>query len=121
MYPLGIEAKRLVDETFDKIQRLGHLKYTTSHILFSFSVFVVHRTNAKRERKRHTMVNIRQLNNLVISDAYALPLQSDIIANIQRCTNLAILNTALFFYQWVLYPDHQYMFTVVTHRGQEIF
>lgn len=26
-----------------------------------------------------------------------------------------------FFYQWLLYPDHWYMFTIVTYRGQEIF
>ena len=26
-----------------------------------------------------------------------------------------------FFYQWLLHPDHRFMFTVITHRGQETF
>ncbi len=41
VYLLGIEAKRLVDETFDEMQCLGRLKYITSHTPFSFPVFVV--------------------------------------------------------------------------------
>ena len=115
VYPLGIKAKRLVDETFDKMQRLGRLKYTTSHTPFSFPVFVVYKTNAKGEKKGRAVFDIRKLNDLVIPDAYPLPLQSDIIASVQGCTNLAVLDAALFFYQWLLYPDHQYMFTFVTH------
>ena len=82
VYLLGIEAKRLVDETFDKIQRLDRLKYTTSHTLFSFPVFVVYKTNAKGERKGRAVVDIRKLNDLVVPDAYPFPLQSDIIASI---------------------------------------
>ncbi len=121
VYPLGIEAKRLVGETFDEMQRLGRLKYTTSHTPFSFSVFVVYKTNAKGERKGRAVVNIRKLNDLVIPDAYPLPLQSDIIASVQGCTNLAVLDATSFFYQWLLHLDHRYMFTVVTHRGQETF
>lgn len=66
-------------------------------------------------------MDIRKLNDLVIPNAYSLPLQSDIISNVQGYTNLAILNVALFFYQWFLHPDHCYMFTVITHRGQETF
>ena len=121
MYLLGIEAKRLVDETFDKMQRLGRLKYTISHTPFSFPVFVVYKTNAKGERKGRTVVDIRKLNDLIVPDAYLLLLQSDMIASIQECTNLAVLDAASYFYQWLLHPDHQYMFTVVTHRGQETF
>lgn len=64
------------------MQRLGHFKYTTSHTLFSFSIFVVYKTNAKRERKKRAIVDIRKLNNLVILDTYPLSLQSDIIASV---------------------------------------
>ncbi len=67
------------------------------------------------------MVDIRKLNDLVIPDAYSLPLQSDIIASVQGCTNLAVLDAASFFYQWLLYLDYQYMFTIVTYQGQETF
>lgn len=57
----------------------------------------------------------------MLSDSYPLPLQSEIIANVQGCTNLAVLDAASFFYQWRLYPDHRFMFVVVTHRGQVTF
>ena len=67
---------------FDKMQHLGRLKYTTSYTPFSFPVFVVYKTNAKEEKKERAVVNIRKLNNLVIPDAYPLPLQSDIIASV---------------------------------------
>ena len=106
---------------FDEMHHLGHLKYTTSHTSFSFPVFVVHKTNAKRKIKGRAIVDIRKLNDFVILDAYPFLLQSDIIASIQGCTNLAVLDAVLIFYQWLLHPDHQYMFTVVTHRGQETF
>ena len=121
IYPLGINSKRLVDETFDELQRLGRLKYTTSHTPFSFPVFVIWITEANGEKKGRAVVDIRKLNDLVIPDAYPLPFQSEIIANVQRYTNLAVLDAASFFYQWLLHPDHRYMFTVVTYRGQETF
>lgn len=82
MYLLGIKAKYVVNKMFDKMQRLGRLKYTTSHNSFSFLVFVVYKINVKGERKKYAVVNICKLNNLIISDAYSLLLQSDIIASI---------------------------------------
>lgn len=83
IYPLGIKAKLLADETFDKMQHLGRLKYTISHTFFSFPMFVVYKTNAKREKKDCAIVNIRKLNNLVILNAYLISLQSNIIASVQ--------------------------------------
>lgn len=62
-------------------------------------------------------MDIQKLNDLVIPNAYPLPLQSEIIANVQGYTNLAVLDAASFFYQWLLHSDHCYIFTVVTHRG----
>ena len=58
---------------------------------------------------------------MVLPDSYLLPLQSQIIANVQGCTNLAVLDATSFFYQWLLHPYHRFMFTVVTHHGQETF
>ncbi len=82
VYPLGIEAKRLVDKTFDEMQRLGRLKYTISYTPFSFLVFVVYKTNAKGKRKRRAIVNICKLNDLVVPEAYLLLLQSNIITSV---------------------------------------
>lgn len=54
-------------------------------------------------------------------DGYPLLLQTDIIANVQGCTHLAVLDAALFIYHSLLHPDYRFMFTVVTHRRQETF
>ena len=121
VYPLSIDNKRLVDETFNELQRLDRLKYTTSPTPFSFSVFVIWKTAANGVKKGRVVVDIRKLNDLVIPNAYPLPLQLEIIANVQGYTNLAVLDAVSFFYQWLLHPDHCYMFTIITHRGQETF
>ena len=57
----------------------------------------------------------------MLPDLFLLSLQSEIIANVQSCTNLAILDTALFFYQWRFHLIQRFMFTIVTYHGQEIF
>lgn len=119
MYPLGNEARRVVNNIFDKIYRQGHLKYTTNPTPFSFSVFIVYKTDSQGKRKGHAVVDIRKLNDLVLPDSYPLPLQSKIIANVQGYTNLAVLDAVSFFYQWLLHPDHCFMFTVVMPHGQE--
>ncbi len=103
------------------MHKQGRLEYTTDPTPFSFPVFVIYKTDSHSKRKGRTVIDIRKLNDLVLPDSYPLPLQSEIIANVQGCTNLAVLNTASFFYQWRLHPDHRFMFTVITHRGQETF
>ena len=100
---------------------LGRLKFTSGHTSFSFPVFVVWKLDAEGKRKGRAVVDIRKLNDMVLPNSYPLPLQSEIIANVQGCTNLAVLDAASFFYQWLLHPDHHFMFTVVTHCGQKTF
>lgn len=87
----------------------------------SFLVFIVWKSDSDGKRKSHAVVDIFKLNNLMLPNSYPLPLQSEIIANVQGYTNLAVLDAASFFYQWRLHPDHRFMFTDVTHCGQEIF
>lgn len=121
VYPLSNNNQQVVNKTFDKIHCLGCLKFTTEYTLFSFLVFVICKANAEGKKKDKAMVDIRKLNEMVLFNSYALFLQSEIIANVQGCTNLAILNTASFFYQWRLYPDHCFMFIVIMHHGQKTF
>lgn len=103
------------------MQYLDRLKYTTLYPSFNFPIFDVYKTNVKREKKKRAVVNICKLNDLVIPDAYPLPLQLDIIASVQRCTNIAVLDTITFFYEWLLHPYHWYIFMVVIYQGQETF
>ena len=41
VYPLGVEARALVDEIFDKLQQQGRLLYIQGHTPFSFPVFMI--------------------------------------------------------------------------------
>ncbi len=66
-------------------------------------------------------MHIRKLNDMVVSDSYPFLLQSEIIVNVQECTNLAVFDTFSFFYELRLYPNHCFIFTVVTHQGPETF
>lgn len=118
---MGNKAQRVIDNTFDEMHKQGHLEYTIDPTPFSFLVFVIYKTDSHGKRKSRAVFDIRKLNDLVLPDSYPLFLQSEIIANVQRYTNLAVLDAASFFYQWRLYPDQRFMFTVITHRSQETF
>lgn len=58
---------------------------------------------------------------MMLSNFYLLPLQSEIITNIQGCTSLAILNLALFLYLWLFHSNHRFIFIIVTNHGQKTF
>lgn len=57
----------------------------------------------------------------MLLNSYFLSLQLNIITNIQEYTNFTVLDTTSFFYQWFLYLDYYFIFTIVIHHGQEIF
>ena len=97
IYLLGNEAKALVNKTFNKLQRQGCLVYIQTRIFFSFPVFLVWKPRPNR-KKDWVVVDIRKLNDLVVPDTYPIQPQSDIIATMQGCTQLAILNVVFFFY-----------------------
>ena len=82
IYPLGNEARHVVNNTFDEIYKQGRLEYTTDPTLFSFPVFVIYKTNSYAKRKSSAIVDIQKLNNLILPDSYSLPLQLEIIANV---------------------------------------
>ena len=74
IYPLGNEARRVVDNTFDEMHKQGRLEYTTDPTPFSFPVFVIYKTDSNGKRKGRAVVDIRKLNDLVLPDFYPLPL-----------------------------------------------
>lgn len=113
IYSLGNKARLVVDNTFDERHKQGHLQYITDPTPFSFPVLVVYKIDHQDRRKGRAVIDIHKLSELVLSDSYPFLLQSEIIANVQGCTNLAILNPTSFFYQWCLYLDHYFMVTVI--------
>lgn len=120
IYPLGIEDRKLVDEMFDKMHKQGRLKWTDEETPFSFPVFVVWKW-ANGKRKGRAVVDIRGLNNMIIPDAYPVPLQDEIINDLRGCNRLSILDAMSFFYQWRVHDSDTFKLTIVTHRGQETF
>ena len=121
VYPVGIKDKEVMDKTFDKMHAMGRLEWTKGPTPFSFPVFVVWKTNNEGITKGRPVVDIRGLNDLLIPDAYPLPGQSEVIAILQGCTHIAVLDAASFFYQWRVHPLYRHMLTMVTHKGQETF
>lgn len=58
---------------------------------------------------------------MLVPDAYSLPAQSKIIAILQDCINISVLDATSFFYQWQIHPDYRHMLIIVTHCSQETF
>ena len=124
VYPLGIEDRAFVDETFDKLHQQGKMEWTRSSTPFGYPVFVVWRTvikDGKPVRKGRAVVDIRGLNKIVVSDAYPMPTQADITAAVAGCKYISVIDAMGYFHQWGVKLEDRYKQTVISHRGQEQF
>ena len=82
---------------------------------------MVWKTLSTGARKGRAVVDIRGLNDLIVPDAYPVPLQTDIIARLLGCLYISVLDAVSFFYQWRVHIMSRYLLTVGSHRGQETF
>ncbi len=121
VYPLGADARKVIDDTFDKLHDQGRMSWTSESTPFSYPVFVVWTVRPDGSRKGRAVVDIRGLNAITQTDVYPLPLQADMISAVKGCIYITVVNCASFFYQWRTHPEDRYRTTVVTHRGQETF
>lgn len=121
IYPLGAKDREVVDQTFDELQALGRLSYTTDSTPFSYPCFVVWKVMADGSKKGRVVVDIRGLNAITVPDAYPLPLQSEIIVAVRDCQYISVIDCTAFFYQWRVFFKDRHKLTVVSHRGQESF
>ena len=106
VYTLGLKNREVVDKPLNKIYSQDRMMWTNQYTPFSYLVFIVWKTLPNGARKCRAVVDIRGLNDLILPDAYAVPLQSEIISTLQGCTNIACLDVSLFFYRWWLHPDY---------------
>jgi hypothetical protein len=120
VYSLELKDKKLVDQTFDDLQDKERLKFITKFTSFSYLVFVVWK-NVNDKKKKRVVVNIRDLNAIILFDAYSLFLQFDVISAVKRCHFLSIIDCASFFYQWRVHSENLHKLIVVFHRDQKIF
>lgn len=121
IYLLDNNVWWLVDNRFEKIYKQRHKKFSIDLTLFNFPVFIVYKSDSEGKKNGRAIIDIRKLNDLVFFNYYPLLLKSEIIANVQGYINLAVFDAASFFYQWCLYSDHSFIFTIVTHCGQKTF
>ena len=122
VYSLEIRDRKIVDNTFDELQRQSKLSYITKSTLFSFSCFVVWKESESFDkRKDRIVVDIRDLNAISQFDAYSISLQIDVLQAVQNCIYISIIDCFEFFYQWRIHSSDRHKLIVVTHREQKTF
>jgi hypothetical protein len=120
IYSLKTNDKKMMNDIFNRLQTQSRLKFTIATTLFNYSIFVM--WIVKNDvRKDKAIMNIRRLNALLISDAYSIFSQSEIIDDLLECKYFSILDVNAFFYQWRVHSDDAYKQTVITHREQKTF
>jgi hypothetical protein len=120
IYSLNTNDKKMINDIFNRFQTQNKLKFIIAATSFAYSVFVIW-TVKDDVRKNKVIVNIRDLNALLISDAYLVSSQSEIIDDLFECKYLSMLDVNTFFYQWRVHSNDVYKQTVMTHRKQKIF
>lgn len=115
VYNLGLRDRQFIDATFDKLHHQNRLEWTQKATPFSFPCFVVWTKDDSGMPKGRVVVDIRALNKIVIPDAYPVPNQSDILAELAGCMYLTVVDAASFFYQWLVKATHRHRLTVVSH------
>lgn len=125
VYPLGPRDQNFVDKVFDELHSQSKMEWTTRPTPHGYPVFVVWKTvyhvGKEPERKGRVVVDIRGLNKITETDAYPIPLQSEITAAVQGCPYISTMDAASFFYQWPIAREDRHKLTVISHRGQEQF
>ncbi len=120
IYSLDTNDRKVINDIFNRLQTQSRLKFTIVATSFAYSVFVVW-TIKNDVRKKRAIMNIRELNNLFVSDIYFVSSQFEIIDDLLECKYLSILDANAFFYQWRIQLNDDYKQTVVTSRDQKTF
>lgn len=118
VYPLGPKDREVVDKIHGKLHEQGRMSYSTQPTPFGFPVFVVWR-EVDGQSKGRAVVDIRGLNKVSTTDAYPIPLQSDIIQCVAGANFISVVDCASFFHQFPVARKDRHKLTVISHRGQE--
>ena len=121
VYPVGQKDKAVIDDAFDRLHRQDRMEWTTTATPFSFPCFVVWKDTPNSGPKGRVVVDIRALNKITMPDAYPVPSQAEILAEVRNSKFISTVDAASFFYQWWVKPTHRHRLTVSSHRGQESF
>jgi hypothetical protein len=124
VYSASARDRKLIDEVHDKLHAQGRMSYVTSHAPTGFPVFVVWRWVDGPDgpiQKGRVVTDIRSGNKASVKDVYPMPRQEEIIAQLNGCKFITILDAIAMFFQWRVRKDHRCRICVVSHRGQECY
>jgi hypothetical protein len=99
-YKIPSNERVIIDTALDKLYDQDKFEWTIKPIFYIFPIFIVWRTFYKDEisiRKDRAVVNIRKFNKVVMSDAYFIFLQSDIIKIIFDYKYISVIDEIDFF------------------------
>jgi hypothetical protein len=96
IYSLDTNDRKMINDIFNRFQTQNKLKFIIAATSFVYSVFVIW-TVKNDVRKNKVIVNIRDLNALLISDAYFVSSQSEIKDDLLDTNIYQCLMSTLFF------------------------
>lgn len=99
IYPLGVQEKQVLEETFGKLIDQGRLERTSHTTPFSYPAYVVWRDMPDGQRKGRVVIDIRGLNTLVVPDTYPMASQNDILDLVLGNQFISRLDATSFFNQ----------------------
>ena len=66
-------------------------------------------------------MNIRELNKIIISNAYFMSIQIDITAVVADCKYISVIDAMKYFHQWKIKLENRYKQTIILHKNQKQF
>ncbi len=120
IYSLNTNDRKIVNDIFNRLQTQNKMRFIIVATSFAYLVFVVW-TIKDDVRKERVIINIRELNNLFVSNVYLISSQSEIIDDLLEYKYLSILDVNAFFYQWKGHSENAYKQTIIVHREQKTF
>jgi hypothetical protein len=124
IYFLRSNERVIVNETFDNLHVKEKMKWFTNSTFFDYSIFVIYKTMVKDDkliRKKRVVINIRELNAIILTDAYSMSAQTNIIVAVTKCLYISVMNVSRYFYQWAIKFEDRHKLTIISHKEQEQF
>lgn len=116
---VGIDSRKIVNDTLNELYQQSRLDQTTLLTSFSYSIFIVQKTLTDSTRKSRIVIDIRGVNKLLIPNIYSLAFQTMILARLSISKCLHLIDASSCFDQQFIYPNYLYLFTIDNYRGLE--
>ena len=124
IYSLEYENRTFIDIIFDKLHEKNKMEWSKKPTLFDYFVFVIWKTSHKNDKsieKKRVIIDIRDLNEIIVNDAYSMSTQTDVIVAVVGCEFISMIDATGYFHQWTVKYDDRHKQTVISHRDQKQF